>query len=453
MSRLLLLFALGCGATLPPVEVPGPAAGAIAPPELVASEAHVDLVLRTEAIQATLDREFPNPIHRERSSRLQAEASRGALRLEPADGGLLWTVPVEFSARASVGPLRFSCGVGALKPQVDVTLRTELRIDDAWNLTTVTTPGRRRWSRRCRVSFLSIDVTSMIDPYVAEAQRRAAQEIDAQAANFDLRAVLTQAWALSAIPIGLDIADLDAAAPPLRFGIQPAGLRVDALSGDATLLRLRLAVAGRFWMGSRIPFAIPAALPPPLESPAPPFVANLELPLERSELQNGLQAAMHGVNLGGDEPATVSGVALRVVTDGVAVSIQLSGASAANVWALGTLVHDGGALRIDALRWSDATAAAIRDESVEAPSATELFAALRRWRHPVQGAVAELCERAVAGFGTLAEGLEGVRIEAVFEPPASGGVVFGDENGLFLRVLTPGRLTVTVDAASVAGSL
>lgn len=438
---------------MPPVEVPGPAAGAIATPELLVSEAYVDLVLRTEAIQDTLDREFPNPIHRERSSRLQAEALRGSLGIEPSEGGLLWTVPVEFWARASVGPLHFSCGVGARRPQVDVTLRTELRIDDEWNLNTVTTPGRRRWSRRCRVSFLSIDVTSMVDPYVAEAQRRAAQEIDAQTADFDLRAVLTQAWALSAIPIDLDTTDLDAAEPPLRFGIQPVGLRVDALSGDSSLLRLRLAVAGRFWMGSRMPFAIAGALPPPLESPAPPFVANLELPLDLSDLQNDLQATMQGVSLDGDAPATVSGVELRVVTGGVAASVRLSGASAANVWVLGTLVHEEGALGIDALRWSDATAAAIRDESVEALNATELFAALRRWRYPVDGAVDEILARATAGFGGLAETLEGVSVDAFFEPPDSGGVVFGDERGLFLRVPTPGRLTVTVDAASVAGSL
>ncbi|MFK8002519.1 MAG: DUF4403 family protein [Polyangiales bacterium] len=443
MSRLLLLLACGCGATIPPALVPGPVAGSIAAPELAESEVYVDLVLRTDAIQETLDREFPNPIHRERSSRLQAEALRGPLRLEPGDGGLLWTVPVEFWARASVGPLRFSCGVGARRPQVDVTLRTELRIDDAWSLATVTTAGRRRWSRRCRVSFLSIDVTSMIDPYVAEAQARAAREIDAQAANFDLASVLTQAWALSAIPL-----DLDAADPALRLGMQPVGLRVDALSGDATQLRLRLAVVGRFWIGPRIPFHVAGALPPPLESPAPPFVANFELPLELSEIQNALQLAMQGVTL---EGAVVNGVELRVVDGGVAMSIQLSGASVANLWVTGTLLHEGGALKLGALRWSDATAAAIRDESFDELGAT-LFDSLRRWRHPVDGALGELRERAVAGFRALALNLDGVSVDANFEAPATGGVVFGDESGLFLRVPTPGRLIITVDAASVAGA-
>lgn len=450
MNRLLFLFALGCGASsssAPPPQVPGPVAGAIAEPELAVSEAYVDLVLRTEALQETLDQEFPNPIHRERSSRLQAEAVRGPLRLEPSDGGLLWTVPVEFWARASVGPLRFSCGVGAPRPQVDVTLRTELRIDDAWTLGTVTTAGRRRWSRRCTVSFLSIDVTSMIDPYVAQAQARAAREIDAQAANFDLRRVLTQAWALSAIPLDLDTQS----DPALRFGMKPVGLRVDTLSGDATQLRLRLAVVGGFWIGPRIPFVLAGALPPPLEGPAPSFTANLELPLELPALQNELLLAMQGVAFEGEDVVTVTGVELRVVPDGVAVSVQLSGASTANVWAMGSLVHLGGALKFDALHWSDATAAAIRDELLEPPVVRTLFAALSRWQHPLDAPLAELRDRAIAGMHALALTFDGVSVDAALELPASGGVVFGDESALVLRVPTPGQLTITLDAASVAG--
>jgi hypothetical protein len=448
VTRLLLVLALGCGAsssnTPPPAQVPGPDAGEISEPELVTSEAHVDLVLRTDALQTTIDREFPNPIHRERSSRLQAEAVRGVLRLEPGNGGLLWTVPVEFWARASIGPLRFSCGVGAPRPQVDVTLRTELRIDETWNLSTATTAGRRRWSRRCTVSFMNIDVTSMIDPHIAEAQARAAREIDAQAANFDLRQLLTQAWAMSAVPL-----DLHTSGDPLRFGMVPMGLRVGALSGDVTELRLRLAVVGRFWIAPRIRFALAGALPPPLESPAPAFVANLELPLELDGLQSELRAAMQGVTVG--EDITVTDVELRIVTEGIAVSVQLTGASTPNVWALGTLVHEGGVLRIAALHWSSVTTAAIHDELLEAALSQLLFAALSRWQHPVKDALRETRDGALAGMQTLALGFDGVSVHAELEVPSSGGVVFGDAQELMLRVPMPGQLTITVDAASVAG--
>lgn len=432
------------------MQVPGPAAGAISEPQSVASEAYVDLVVRTGALQETLDREFPNPIHRQRSSRLQAEAVRGPLGLAPGDGGLLWTVPVEFWARASVGPLRFSCGIGAPRPRVNVTLRTELRIDDAWNLGTVTTAGRRQWSRRCTVSFLNIDVTSMIDPYIAEAQARAAREIDAQAANFDLPGLLTQAWALSAVPLDLDTS-VD---PAVRFGMHPVGLRVDALSGDETELRLRMAVVGRFWIGSRIPFVLAGALPPPLDSPAPPFIANLELPLNRPGLQSELQAAMQGVTLEGEDSISVTGVELQVVTGGIAVSLQLAGAPTANVWALGSLLHEGGVLRIDELRWSDDTATVLRGASLEATFTRSLFAALRRWEHPVTGALRETRSRALAGMHSLAGGIDGVSVQATLsEVPDSGGVVFGDARELVLRVPTPGQLVITVDAATIAGGL
>jgi hypothetical protein len=406
----------------------------------------VDLVLRTDALQTTVDREFPNPIHREQSSRLQAEAVRGALRLEPRNGGLLWTVPVEFWARASIGPLRFSCGVGAPRPQVDVTLRTELRIDNAWNLSTTTTAGRRRWSRRCTVSFMNIDVTSMIDPHIAEAQARAAREIDSQAELFDLRPLLMQAWAMAAIAL-----DLHTSGDALRFGMVPVGLRVGALSGDVTELRLRLAVVGRFWIAPRVRFALAGALPPPLESPAPAFVANLELPLELAGLQSELQAAVQGVNVG--EDIRVTDVELRIVTEGIAVSVELTGASTPNVWALGTLVHDGGVLSIAALHWSDATAAAIHDEMLRAALSQPLFAALSRWQHPVEDALREIRDRALAGMQTLALGFDGVSLRAELEVPSSGGVVFGGAQELVLRVPMPGQLTVTVDASSVAGSL
>lgn len=286
----------------------------------------------------------------------------------------------------------------------------------------------------------------MIDPYIAEAQARAAREIDAQSASFDLPGLLTQAWALSAIPLDLD-AQVD---PALRFGMLPVGLRVGTLSGDDTQLRLRMAVVGRFWIGSRIPFVLAGALPPPIESPAPPFIANLELPLDLPTLQSELHAAMQEVSVGEDR-IMITGVELRIVTGGVAVSLQLAGASTANVWALGTLVHEGGALRITGLRWSDETAAAVHDEAFKAMLAQALFAVLSRWQHRVDGALEEIRERSLAGMQTLAGGFDGVTIQAALgDVPASGGIVFGDARELVLRVPTPGQLTITVDAATVA---
>ena len=54
---------------------------------------------------------------------------------------------------------------------------------------------------------------------------------------------------------------------------------------------------------------------------------------------------------------------------------------------------------------------------------------------------------------SLALEFDGVGVEAALEVPASGGEVFGADEVLVLRVPTPGQLTITVDAASVAGPL
>ncbi len=366
---------------------------------------------------------------------------RGPLRLEPGGGGLLWTVPVEFWARASWGPLRFSCGLDGARPHVDVKLRTELRIDDEWNLGTTTTAGSRQWSRRCTVSFLNIDVTSMIDPHVADAQAQAAREIDAQAARFDLRGLLAQAWPMLTVPV-----DLSSEGEPqerLRFAMRPVGLRVDGLSGDASELRLRVAVVGRFMITSRFRAAPAGALPPPLEAPAPAFVANLEAPLDLGALQSELQGAIQGA-LGG---ITARAVELRVVEAGVAVGVAWDGAPTPNGWVLGTLVHERGSVRLADLRWSEPTRAALGEHA--ATIRQVLFAALSEWEHPVQDTLGALRDRAVEGIHAIA--FDGVRVRASLDLPPSGGVLFGDARTLLLRVPTPGQLTVAIDATTLAG--
>ena len=158
--------------------------------------------------------------------------------------------------------MRFSCGIDEARPHVDVTLRTELLIDDEWNLATETTPGPRQWSRRCRVSFLNIDVTSMIDPHIARAQERAARQIDEETARVDLRSALEQVWPLLFFPLELESGA--AAEDRLRLLLRPEGLRVAELTGDQRALRLDVGVRGRFLVTSRFPTSPPAPLPPAL---------------------------------------------------------------------------------------------------------------------------------------------------------------------------------------------
>ena len=206
-----------------------------------------------------MDRELPNPIHRENRGGLEAEAERGELSLEPVQGGLRWSLPVELWARAGIGRLAVSCGVGGPRPRVQVTLRTELHIDEDWGLRTHTTPGERQWSRRCLLSFLNLDMTSRIDPHVARAQAQAAETIDEAASRIDLRSMPERIRPLLSYPLELE--QEGEADSRLRLPVKPEGLRVVDLDGGTEVLRA--APRAHFLFTSRFVSAAPRPLPPP----------------------------------------------------------------------------------------------------------------------------------------------------------------------------------------------
>ncbi len=451
------MVGFGCAATVPPppppppLDVPAPEAGALPEPESAASEAIIELVLPQEALQAAADRELPNPIHRENGRRLQAEAERGELRLEPVEDGLLWTVPVELWARAGLGPLRVTCGVDEPRPHVDVTLRTELHIDEEWGLTTRTTAGEREWSRPCRVSFLHIDVTSRIDPHVERAQTQAAEKIDEAASQIDLRTMLDRIWPLLSYPLELE--QEGEADQRLRLLVQPEGLRVVELVGDDAALRLRAALRGHFLITPRFVSAPPQPLPAPGVEPGPRFVANLEVKQPLDDLVAALRPALVGTSATvDDESVTIDHVEARLTEAGVALGLRLRGAVRGMVWAVAQPIHEVGAIRLTHPRWTDATLRTLDDEHLAQRLARALFRPLEEWEWWIDEATAELRERATAAVAAF-EVPDGVTVELDLAPVDSDGVVFGSGRSLVIRVPTPGTLRVTVDASNVAGEL
>lgn len=450
-ALLVVLAACGGAAPRPPLRVPAPEEGALAEPAPQTSEAQISVVLRSDALQAALDRELPNPIHREERRRLEAEAHRGELRLEPGQGALRWTLPVELWAKAHLGPLRFSCGVNEPRPHVDVTLRTEMRIDDDWSLTTETSPGPRQWSRRCRVSFLDIDVTSMIDPHIARAQREAAERIDAETARFDLATVVERVWPLLAFPVELE--RTGAADERLRLLLRPEGLRISELTGDAAALELKVAVLGRFLVTPRFVSSPPPPLPPPSESQAGPFLAAVEVTRPLAELEAGLGAALSSAEARVDErPVRISGVRARFTERGLALGLTLEGALTGTAWALAQPVYREGAVRLLSPEWTEPTRAAFGESDLAEGLAAAFFGALTEWRWPLADALADARARAAAGMASF-ELPEGVAIEVALRPTEGDGAVFGEGETLVLQVPTPGELRVTIDAATVAGAL
>ncbi len=452
-ASLLLALTIGCGAAVPrpPIQAPAPEAGALPEPAPRTSEADVSIVLRQDALQETLDRELPNPIHREERRRLEAEAHRGDLRLEPGRGALLWTLPVELWAKARLGPLRFSCGVDEPRPHVDVTLRTQMVIGDDWSLTTETTPGPRQWSRRCRVSFLNIDVTSILDPHIARAQRQAATRIDRETARFDLPTVVERIWPLLAFPAELE--SEGEADERLRLLLRPDGLRVSELTGDAEALELRVAVLGRFLITPRFVSSPPPPVPPPSESQGSPFLVALELTRPLDDLEAALRTQLEGAEVRVDDrPARITDVQARFTAQGLAVGLELEGALVGRVWAMGSPVYREGAIQLVAPHWTAATQEAIGDADLADGLEAVFLGRLSEWRWPMAEALDETRERAVRGMAGF-ELPEGVTIEAELVPTEGDGAVFGEGETMVLQVPTPGSLEVTIDAATVAGSL
>lgn len=452
--RLLLgALAIGCGVAVQraPLQVPAPEAGALPEPAPRTSEAKVSIVLRSDALRETLDRELPNPIHREERPRLEAEAHRGDLRLEPGPGALRWVLPVELWAKARLGPLRFSCGVGEPRPRVDVSLRTEMVLGDDWTLTTHTTPGPRQWSRRCRVSFLSIDVTSILDPHIERAQRQAAERIDQETARFDLPAVVERIWPLLSFPAELE--QSGEANERLRLLLRPDALRVSELTGDAEALELRVAVLGRFLITSRFVSSPPGEPPPPTDARGGPFLVALELTRPRAELEASLGVHLEGTEVPiDDRPARVAAVTTRFTAGGLAIGMTLSGSLEGTVWAMATPVYREGAIQLTTARWTRETEAAIGDADLSDGLEGVFLGALEGWRWPMADALSETRERAERGLTRFAVP-EGVSVEAELRPTEGSGVVFGQGDTLVLQVPTPGSLQVTIDALTVAGAL
>ncbi len=446
----LCATAWGCGGAVPrpPLRIPAPEVGAIPEPAPQTSEAEVSIVLRSDALQAALDRELPNPIHREERPRLEAEAHRGDLRLEPGDGALLWTLPVELWAKAHLGPLRFSCGVNEARPHVDVTLRTELVIGDDWALTTNTTPGPRQWSRRCRVSFLNIDVSGILDPHIERAQRQAAERIDEETARFDLPTVVERVWPLLAFPVELE--QNGQANQRLRLLLRPEGLRISELTGDAAALELKVAVLGHFLVTPRIVPSPPPALPPPSDHRAGPFLAAVEATQPMTVVTASLSDHLLGTEVVVDErPARVTGVQTTITEEGVAVGLELEGSLIGTLWALATPVYRDGALQLTLARWTDATERAIGDADLAGGLAAVFLGRVSEWQLPMEAALTDARERAVRGMASF-QLPEGVSITVELRPTEADGAVFGEGNQLVVQVPTPGELKVTIDAATVA---
>lgn len=452
--RLTLgLLLVGCGGAVPrpPLQVPAPEIGAIPEPAPQTSEAEVSIVLRADALQAALDRELPNPIHREERPRLEAEAHRGDLRLEPGDGALLWTLPVELWAKAHLGPLRFSCGVNEARPHVDVTLRTELVIGDDWTLTTNTMPGPRQWSRRCRVSFLNIDVSGILDPHIERAQRQAAERIDEETARFDLPTVVERIWPLLAFPVELE--QNGQANERLRLLLRPEGLRISELTGDASALELKVAVLGRFLVTPRFVSSPPPPLPPPSDSRAGPFLAAVEVTQPLTVVTASLTDQLEGAEvMVDDRPAQVSSVQTTITEEGIAIGLGLEGSLVGTLWALATPVYRDGALQLTFPRWTEPSERAIGDPDLANGLAAVFLGRVGEWRLPMEATFTDARERAVrgmAGFDLPA----GVTIAVELRPTEADGAVFGEGDQLVIQVPTPGELRVSIDAATVAGSL
>ena len=125
------------------------------------------------------------------------EATRAPFKLELNGEELTLSTVVEYKGRGwydpPIGPkVSGGCDDAALKPRIEVSVTSDLKLTSAWRFTPKTRiksikPPTETERDQCRVTFLSIDVTSKVIGALQDQLRTKLPSVDASLARFELR--------------------------------------------------------------------------------------------------------------------------------------------------------------------------------------------------------------------------------------------------------------------------
>ena len=154
-------------------------------------------------------------------------ATRGQFDFRAGNGGVHWSLPIQFEASKKVDFLgsRFSCEGRFLQP-----FETAVRVSPDWQLTFHTRAGPRLWEQPCQVKSLGGAADGIITAFI---DRELDQRLPAIVSNIDdnlnkigdVRALVSQAWETIQRPIQVN------SASDAWLHIRPRQINVGELGG------------------------------------------------------------------------------------------------------------------------------------------------------------------------------------------------------------------------------
>jgi hypothetical protein len=280
------------------------------------------------------------------------EATRSPFRLAVDGRTATLEADVRYRVRAWYDPpllpeLSGACDDDDAPPRARLAIATTVQLTSAWTLRprtrAIVTPLADVRRDRCKVTFLSIDVTDKVMGAAEEALQGELRRFDAKIAAFDLPTETARLWATLGSPLRL--------ADSLWLVINPATVRIGMLRmrGDTLVTTVGLSANPRVIGGPR-PDVAPAALPAPQDSTSRPPVLHLltegRLPYDvgSSILTRELRGTVIRV---AHQRLVLDSLRLIGIGDGrVAVGLTVHGSVRGMLWAVGHPAYDTATARL-----------------------------------------------------------------------------------------------------------
>jgi Domain of unknown function (DUF4403) len=280
------------------------------------------------------------------------EATRGPFRLAVNGRSATLQADVRYRVRGWYDPpllpeLSGACDDGAAPPRARITIRTTVQLTSAWTLrprtraTVAPLAGGRR--DRCKVTFLSIDVTDKVMSAAQQALEGQLRGFDDKIAGFDLPTQSARLWATLGSPLKLT--------DSLWLVINPATVRIGMLRmrGDTLVTTVGLSANPRVLGGAR-PDLPPSRLPTPQDSTSRPPVLHL---LTEGRLPYDVGGSILTKELRGTvikvarQRLVLDSLQLIGIGDGrVAVGLTVHGSVRGMLWAVGHPAYDTATARL-----------------------------------------------------------------------------------------------------------
>src|SRR6476469_5769843 len=273
-------------------------------------------------------------------------ATRSRFRIAVSGRTATLQADVRYRVRAWYKPpihpeLTGACDDDDTPPRARLTIETTVQLTSGWTLRprtrAIVTPLSDPKRDRCKVTFLSIDVTDKVMGAAQAALQGELHDFDAKVAAFDLPQESRRLWNTVGSPLRLS--------DSLRMVINPSTVRIGLLKmrGDTLVTTVGLSANPRVVGGPRPDVSVPP-MPPPQDSTSRPPVLHL---LTEGRLPYDVGSSILTKELRGTiikvarQRMVLDSLHLIGIGDGrVAVGLVVHGSVRGMLWAVGRPAYD-----------------------------------------------------------------------------------------------------------------